>query len=208
MTLVAEVDFAILVLRICSYALQFLPSPGYTLDKIRGVLLADIRNTCYETADNLEAISTAADARGSLIRVQHMAFFGLQGQIEGKTNGFWEPLSRAIPVAHNFGIHCDAVSSRKGTDKSEREMERRTFCNLYIWDNLLSRQLDRVRFLPGFLRLEAGRSCISSEAETAMEETKSNRALMCPTPSVSDFSKLTWPISGAASVPCRAPSTI
>ncbi len=44
--LVTEVDIAILILRICSYASQFLPSPGYTLDKIRGVFLGDVRNTC------------------------------------------------------------------------------------------------------------------------------------------------------------------
>ncbi|GAB1311031.1 Transcription factor domain-containing protein [Madurella fahalii] len=148
-TLVAEVDFAIFILRICSYALHFLPSPGYTLDRIRGILLSDIRNLCDETADNLEAISTAADGRGSLIRVQHLTLFGLQCHIEGKTKVFWEVLSRAIRVAQDVGMDCDATSSRRATDKVDREMERRTFCTLYIWDSLLSRQLDRPPFLPG-----------------------------------------------------------
>jgi hypothetical protein len=150
-TLVAWVDFAVLILRICSYALQFLPSPGYTLDKIRGVLLADVRNMCDETADSLETISTAADGRGSLVRVQHLAFFGLQRQIEGKTTAFWEVLSRAIRVAQHVGIHCDSARSRKGMDTTSQEMELRTFSNLYIWDSLLSRQLDRIPFLPGRL---------------------------------------------------------
>lgn len=153
-TLVAEVDFAILILRVCSYALHFLPSPGYTLDKIRGVLLSDIRSLCDETADNLEAISIASDGRGSLIRVQHLTMLGLQCQIEGKTKAFWEVLSRAIRVAQDVGIDCDATSSRRATDRVDREMERRTFCNLYIWDSLLSRQLDRVPFLPGTLSRE------------------------------------------------------
>lgn len=150
--LVTEVDFAILILRICSYASQFLPSPGYTLDKIRGVFLADVRKTCDETADSLAAISTAADGRGSLIRIQHLAFFGLRCQIEGKTTAFWEVLSRAIRVAQSVGIHSDAARSRQGMDETDQEMERRTFCNLYIWDSLLSRQLDRIAFLPGCLR--------------------------------------------------------
>ena len=152
-TLVTWVDFAVLILRICSNALQFLPSPGYTLDKIRGVLLADVRNMCDETADNLETISTTADGRGSLVRVQHLAFFGLQRQIEGKTTAFWELLSRAIRVAQHVGIHCDSASSRKGIDKTSRELELRTLSNLYIWDSLLSRQLDRIPFLPGRLGL-------------------------------------------------------
>ena len=152
MRLIIEVDLAILILRICSYASQFLPSPGYTLDKIRGVLLADVRNTCDETADSLAAISTAADGRGSLIRIQHLAFSGLRCQTEGKTAAFWGALSRAIRAAQSVGIHSDAARSRQGMDETDQEMERRTFCNLYIWDSLLSRQLDRIAFLPGCLR--------------------------------------------------------
>lgn len=150
-TLISWVDFAVLILRICSHALQFLPSPGYTLDKIRGVLLADVRNLCDETADNLETISTTADGRGSLVRVQHLAFLGLQRQIEGKTTAFWEVLSRAIRVAQHVGIHCDTATSRKGIDNTSQEMELKAFSNLYIWDSLLSRQLDRIPFLPGRL---------------------------------------------------------
>jgi hypothetical protein len=147
-TLVAEVDFIILVLRICSYALQFLPSPGYTLDKIRGMLLADVRTLCDEAADSLEAISTAADSRGSLFRVQHLAYYGLQCRAEGKTNASWEALSRAIRVAQNVGMHCDAATSRVNGESADREIERMTFCNLYIYDSLFSRQLDRLPFLP------------------------------------------------------------
>ncbi|KAL8778731.1 MAG: hypothetical protein Q9213_007270 [Squamulea squamosa] len=150
--LVAEVDVAILILRICSYASQFLPSPGYTLDKIRLVSLADVRKTCDGTADSLAAISAAADSRGSLIRIQHLAFLGLRCQIEGNTTAFWEVLSRAIRVAQTIGIHSEVTRSRQGMDEIDQEMERRTFCNLYIWDSLLSRQLDHTAFLPRSLR--------------------------------------------------------
>ena len=154
MKVVAELDVAILILRICSYASQFLPSPGYTLDKIRGVPIVDVRKTCDETAESLANISTAADGRGSLIRVQHLAFFGLQRQIEGKTIAFWELLSRSIRVAQSVGIHSDVARSRQGVDETSQEMERRTFCNLYIWDSLLSRQLDVIAFIPRCMRPE------------------------------------------------------
>ena len=150
-TLVMEVDFAVLILRICSYASHFLPSPSYTLDKIRGVLLSEIRNTCDEISESLAAISSAWDGRGSFIRVQHLAFFSLRCQMEGRRDAFWDALSRAIRVAQNGGIHTDAAKIRPGSDEMEKEMERRTFCNLYIWDSLLSRQLDRPPFLPGLL---------------------------------------------------------
>ena len=150
-TLVIEVDFAVLILRICSYALQFLPSPSYTLNKIRGALLSDICNTCDEVAENLATISSAFDGRGSLIRVQHLAFSGLRCQMEGRRDALWDALSRAIRVAQSVGIHSEATNSRPGLDEMEKEMGRRTFCNLYIWDSLLSRQLDRTTFLPGCL---------------------------------------------------------
>lgn len=150
-TLVMEVDFGVLILRICSYALQFLPSPSYTLDKIRGALLSDICNTCDEIAESLAAISSAFDGRGSLIRVQHLAFFGLRCQMEGRKDALWDALSHAIRVAQSVGIHSEVAKVRPGVDELEKEMGRRTFCNLFIWDSLLSHQLDRIAFLPGCL---------------------------------------------------------
>ena len=137
-TLVAGVDFGVLILRTCSYTLQFLPSPGYTLDTIRGVSFADICSTCDEIADNLEAINAAADGRGSLPRVQHVTFFGLQCQIEAKTNALWEVMNRAIRIAQDISIH-GVNQTQKGVDKIDQEMERRAFCSFFILDSLLSR---------------------------------------------------------------------
>ena len=146
--LVVEVDFAVLILRICTYALQFLPSPSYTLDKIRGMLLSDICNMCDQIAGSLAAISSVLDGRGSLIRVQHLAFFGLRCQVEGRRETFWDALNRAIWVAQSVGIDSEATKARPAVNELEREMGRRTFCNLFIWDSLLSRQLDRTALLP------------------------------------------------------------
>ncbi|CAO1603199.1 hypothetical protein XANCAGTX0491_006791 [Xanthoria calcicola] len=146
--LVAEVDIAILILRVCSYTSQFLPSPGYTLDKIRGVSLDVIRKTCDEAADSLAVISAAANGQGSLVRIQHLAFFGLRCQTEGNTVAFREVLSRAVRVAQSIGINSDVARLQQGMDETDKEMERRTFCNLYIWDGVLSRQLDHTAFLP------------------------------------------------------------
>ncbi|KAI0382392.1 hypothetical protein F5Y04DRAFT_45580 [Hypomontagnella monticulosa] len=150
-TRVSEVDFAVLILRICSYACLFLPSPSYTLDRIRGVLLADIRSTCDDVAETLSGICSRIDARGSLVRVLHLSFFGLKTRCEGRINDFWEALGRAIRVAQSAGLHSGSATSRHGLDELDKEMRRRAFCNLYVWDSLLSRQLDRIPFLPGGL---------------------------------------------------------
>lgn len=169
---VEDVEFAILLLRMCSYASQFLPSPSYTIDTIRGMCLTDIRSACDDIGDTLAAICRRLDARGSLLRVQHLAFTGLRSQCEGKTNAFWETLNCAIRVAQWVGIDRDSsISTHGGMHELENEMRRRTFCNLYIWDRCvsirpwgiisltnshssLSRQLDRIPFLPDSLGTE------------------------------------------------------
>ncbi|KAJ4379487.1 hypothetical protein N0V85_008851, partial [Neurospora sp. IMI 360204] len=147
---IKDVDFVVLLLRIASYALQFLPSPIYPLDKIRGVLLADVRNECDDIANTLEAISWALDGRGSLIRVLQLAFAALKSQTEGNIHACWETVSRTIRIAQSIGIHSDSVTAT-GANETEKEMARRIFCNLYAWDSLLSRQLDRMHALPGRL---------------------------------------------------------
>ena len=129
---VTDIEFSVLFLRICSYASQFLPSPAYTIDSIRGMALADIRKSCDGVADALAPICTRLDARGSLLRVQHLAFVGLRTLCQGRTNAFWEELNSAIRVAQRISI--DAISWTNGIDELEKEMRRRTFCNLYVWD--------------------------------------------------------------------------
>ena len=146
---VADFEFGVLLLRICSYASLFLPSPSHTIDTIRGMSLADIRTMCDDAADDLVKICSRADQRGSLVRVQHLCFSGLRFQCEGKNDSFWNALSETIKVAQRIGIHRDSAASVDGMDELEKEMRRRTFCNLYVWDSLLSRQLDCVPFLSG-----------------------------------------------------------
>ena len=143
---VVDAEFAVLLLRICSYASQFLPSPSHTIDTIRGMFLADIRNTCDDIGDNLAVMCTSLDARGSLLRVQHLCFAGLRFQCEGRTNAFWEALSCAIRVAQRVGIDRDAATSiHDGMHELEKEMRRRTFCNLYTWDRCV-RHCSRAKF--------------------------------------------------------------
>ncbi|RYP70489.1 hypothetical protein DL771_005426 [Monosporascus sp. 5C6A] len=58
----------------------------------------------------------------------------------------------ATNLAASVGIHGDAATSTYGSDELDKEMRRRTFCNLYVWDGLISRQLGQVPFLPGGLK--------------------------------------------------------
>ncbi|XXG99915.1 hypothetical protein Hte_006256 [Hypoxylon texense] len=150
----AALDFSVLVLRICSYAAQFLPSPRYTVDKIRGVSLADIRQSCDELAEELAAVGFRYDSRSSIVRVQHVCFLGLRLQCEGNMRLSWETLSHAVRVAQGLRIGRNSNGVVPGPGSSgelERQMRGRILCCLYVWDSMLARQLDRTPFLPDSL---------------------------------------------------------
>lgn len=52
----------------------------------------------------------------------------------GRMNWFWESLSNATRVAQQIGLHLDTTTGADSVDELEKEMRRRTFCNLYVWD--------------------------------------------------------------------------
>ncbi|AEO71469.1 uncharacterized protein THITE_21761, partial [Thermothielavioides terrestris NRRL 8126] len=145
---VADIEFAILFLRVCCYASHFLPSPAYTADSVKGMPLADIRRLCDDTSDALMPICRQLDLQGSLVRVQSIALAGLACLSAGRMHLFWEHLSCATRVAQQIGLHPGPGVGAGGMNEIEKEMRRRTFCNLYLWDSCLSKRLDRIPFLP------------------------------------------------------------
>jgi hypothetical protein len=131
---VYDVEFAVLFLRICVYASQFLPSPSHTIDRIRGMLLNDIRDACHDIAGKLAAICERLEARGTLLRVQHLSILGLQWQCEGRINAFWETLSNAMRVAQRIGLHRGRSTWMPGLHEFDQDIRSRVYCSLYIWD--------------------------------------------------------------------------
>lgn len=96
--------------------------------------LADIRQACDDVANDLAIKCTHLNPKGSLLRVQHLAFAGLKSQCEGRINDFRDNLKSAIQVAQNIGIDMDATEISPDMGELEKEMRRRVFCNLYVWD--------------------------------------------------------------------------
>lgn len=103
--------------------------------------LTDIRKSCEEIIDALAPICIRLDSRGSLVRVQHIAFAGLACISMGRMNSFWEHISCATRVAQQIGLHLDISSWPSDMNEIEKEMRRRTFCNLYIWDRYVGLML-------------------------------------------------------------------
>ncbi|CAI7654281.1 unnamed protein product [Penicillium discolor] len=154
---ISDVEFAALISRICSYATQFLPSPSHTVDQIRGRSLADIRDTCSNIGNNLATACEILDWKGTLVRVQHIIFAALKVSCEGRTSQFWEGIGSACRAAQKAGIHTDTTGlmgsqiPKDSAQELERDVQRRTFCGLYVLDSHLSRQLDRIPFIPDHL---------------------------------------------------------
>lgn len=96
--------------------------------------LADIRHSCDEAADSLTEICLRLNSKGSLLRVQHLAFVGLKAKCEGRMKDFRDALRSAIQVAQRIGADKDVPLVVLDMGKLEEETRRRIFCNLYIWD--------------------------------------------------------------------------
>lgn len=129
-----EIEFTVLVLRICSYASEYIPSPSCTIERIRDMSLADIRHSCDEAADSLTEICLRLDSKGSLLRVQHLAFVGLKAKCDGRMKDFRDVLRSAIQVAQRIGADKDVSLVVSDMSELEKETRRRIFCNLYTWD--------------------------------------------------------------------------
>ncbi|ORY04450.1 hypothetical protein BCR34DRAFT_544428 [Clohesyomyces aquaticus] len=139
-----DVEFAVVIMRICSYASLFLPSPTYNIDAVRGMKLADIRSICSEIGDTLFAMTVEMDRQGSLFRVQHLLFSGLKFHCEGNPHELWVALGHASQVAKELGLYDQFRQVWFQDDEVEldKELGCRAICLLYIWDNQFSRQLD------------------------------------------------------------------
>lgn len=132
---VGDIEFAVLILRICSYSVQFLPSPSHPIDGIYGIPLSDICNTCSDIGNSLAKACLALDWKGSLVRVQHILFAALKFSCEGRQDRFWEELGCASRAAQKAGMHVGgSIVKDDGTHELEKEIRRRTFCSLYVLD--------------------------------------------------------------------------
>lgn len=149
---VDDVEFAVLLLRLCSHAANFLPSPSYPVDRVRSMLLGGIRKQCDSVADRLATICTSLNPRGSLVRVQHLIISGLSAQFEGRNDTFWETIGHTVLAAQKLGIWKKFPAPiHAGPRWTEEELRQSTLCNIYVWDRYL-RPPAAVKILAFFIK--------------------------------------------------------
>lgn len=132
---VDDLEFAVLLLRLCSYSAQFLPSQNYTADTILGEPLRTIREQCDATATAISHSLTMKGNPPSIPRVHQLFFHACYLKNEGQMKQSWDVLSEAIREAHELGLHLD-LPKGSGTLTSEYDLEmgKRTYWNLFLWD--------------------------------------------------------------------------
>jgi hypothetical protein len=89
-----DVEFAVLILRICSYAAHFASSTLRTVDGKAVLPLPEIRASCSEIANSLAKACITMDWKGSLVRVQHTLYAAITYSCEGRTDKYWEGIAR------------------------------------------------------------------------------------------------------------------
>jgi hypothetical protein len=129
-----DIEFAVLILRICAYASHFLPSLSHSIDSINGLSLAEIQSTCKLVGDSLLKVCVSLDWSGSIVRVQHLLFAAMGLSCQGKTHRFWEGVAYASQAAQKARMYNDSSIPSNSSCEWDQEMQRRVFCVLYILD--------------------------------------------------------------------------
>jgi hypothetical protein len=132
---IENIEFGILLLRVCAYSAQFLPSRAYTADTISGVTISLVREQCHRLAIGLSRVCESAGGMRSFASVQGLCLAAAYLKNEGRIKEAWDLMGDLITTAYNLGIHLETTTSRPSNlNELEKEMGRRVFWNLYIWD--------------------------------------------------------------------------
>ncbi|KAK1835531.1 hypothetical protein QBC39DRAFT_340470 [Podospora conica] len=130
-----------LILRVCASSLLFI------IDQtVKERLESEIGTDCLTYAMRLhkgaEKLSTKIPhGKGGLVHVQQLFLTAFWYKSAEKWTEAWHALSAAIRAAYEIGLHQD--SSSEGMSEFDREMRRRLWSILYLWDFALGSMLKR-----------------------------------------------------------------
>ena len=128
-------EFAVLLLRLGAYSTQFLPSQAHPADHIKGIPLSSIREHCYELATKLWNTYESLDPPRTLTSAHQMFFQTCYLKNEGRVKDAWYTLGSTVRLAQDLGLHLEQSAPMSANiNELEKEMRRRAFWNLYMWD--------------------------------------------------------------------------
>ncbi|KAK4240862.1 hypothetical protein C8A03DRAFT_31028 [Achaetomium macrosporum] len=131
-----------LILRVCGCSLHFIIG-----DSVREMLEAELKTDVLTFADRMHTAAEKLGAsirpgKGGLIHIQQLFLTAFWYKSAEKWTDAWHALGKAVLAAKEINVdNIDAQS--EGMSKFDREMRRRMWTILYMWDFALSTLLSR-----------------------------------------------------------------
>ncbi|KAJ5635907.1 uncharacterized protein N7484_009220 [Penicillium longicatenatum] len=146
-----DLNFGLLVIRICLISVQCLPHSKFPTDGILKTSPHNFEQWLYSLADEID--KSLQSKRPSLVTVQHRFYHVCYLKAHARIRECWSILSATVKDAHEIGLHL----KDPGIPLTELEMEirRRTFWTLYIWDRFMSAFFGHWPLIPeGYFDIE------------------------------------------------------
>ncbi|KAK3397466.1 fungal-specific transcription factor domain-containing protein [Sordaria brevicollis] len=130
-----------LILRVCACSALYILNPGVQqrLERELGTDAVSLATTLHTTAEKLS--KTIPSGKGGLAHVQQLFLTAFWYKSAEKWTEAWHALGTAIHAAYEIGLHQDSLSD--GMSEFDREMRRRLWGILYMWDFALGSMLSR-----------------------------------------------------------------
>ncbi|KAL2130429.1 hypothetical protein VTI74DRAFT_6401 [Chaetomium olivicolor] len=130
-----------LIFRVCACSLHFIID-----DSVRARLETELHTDVLTFANRMHAAAeklsaTIPPGKGGLIHVQQLFLTAFWLKSAEKWTEAWHALSRAIRAANEIGLHQNHLA--EGLSEFDREMRRRVWVILYLWDFALGSMLSR-----------------------------------------------------------------
>ncbi|KAJ5587600.1 uncharacterized protein N7459_003365 [Penicillium hispanicum] len=139
-----DLDFGLLILRLCLLCMQCLPHPKYPTTGILQLYPNLLEAWLDSTADELD--KSRPSRRPSLYTIQHRFYHVNYLKSYARIRECWSVLATTIKDAHELKLH----RKTPGVSLSELEMElrRRTFWSLYVWDRVMATTFGHWPLIP------------------------------------------------------------
>ncbi|KAH8697821.1 fungal-specific transcription factor domain-containing protein [Talaromyces proteolyticus] len=145
-----KLDFALLMIRICILSTHILAVTDRDITS-QNNLLAEYSQSPGKLENNLCCLAADLESKRpqkhSFLVVQHMFFRVCYLKNKGKIKHSWFVLADTVKEAHEIGLHLEDTLT---LDMSEldRELRRRLFWSLYVWDRFMCTFLGRWPLIP------------------------------------------------------------
>ncbi|EEH33528.2 hypothetical protein PAAG_04578 [Paracoccidioides lutzii Pb01] len=127
-----DIQFGILILRLCACSIQLLPHPNYPHEGTFQCSLRELETRCKSSANILD---TFRPRNMSLTRIQHMFYHAAFLANESNLRENWIILSDIVKEAHMLELHLE--NPKVKVTEFEMEMRKRIFGTIHMWDKLM-----------------------------------------------------------------------